>query len=69
MKNENIIRDSPENLTYPYNHELKFLQKYRSFDDVTWKIVPIISHNVSVFRGGSGPATSNVELVKVVNGF
>ena len=26
-----------ENLNYPYYHELKFLLKKNSFDDVTWK--------------------------------
>ena len=31
--------------------------------------VPIISNNVAVFRGGSAPATSKMELfVKIVNG-
>ena len=30
----------------------------------------IISHNIPVFRGRSGPATSKMELfVKIVNGF
>ena len=48
----------------PLQSRAEIFAKYRSFDDV-----PIISHNVSVFRGGSGSATSNVELVKVVNGF
>ena len=60
-KNETIIRDSLESLTCPQNHELKLLQKYRSFDYVTY--------TVPVFRGGSGSATSKMELfVKVVNG-